>query len=419
MAGSNPSVVILGGGFGGLYAARALRDAPVDVTIVDRRNHHLFQPLLYEVATAGLNPSDIASPIRRIFRRQANVTVILAEAIEVEPEKNRVVLTDGEISYDYLIVATGVTHSYFGHEDWARLAPGLKTLEDALEIRRRILLAFEAAEREPDPERRRTLLTFVIVGGGPTGVELAGALADISRHALARDFRTIDPTQARIILVEGLDRVLPTFAPSLSTKANRKLEKLGVSVLTETKVTHIEQNRVRLGDESVDAGTILWAAGVSASPIARSLAKLDPAGRVLVEPDLTVAAHNQIFVVGDLARLDQDGQPIPGVAQVAIQQGRQAARNISLALRNKPHEAFRYKDKGMLAAIGRSYSVASLRHLKLGGFVAWLIWVVVHIYFLIGFRNRFLVMFQWGWRYLTWDRGARLITSAWRKNHDS
>lgn len=404
-------VVIVGGGFGGLYAARALRRAPVDVTIVDRRNHHLFQPLLYEVATAGLNPSDIASPIRRIFRRQRNVSVALAEATGIDLATKRVILADGSIPYDYLIVATGVTHSYFGNDSWAPYAPGLKTIEDALEIRRRVLLAFESAEREPHPERRAALLRFVIIGGGPTGVELAGALADISRHALARDFRRIDPSLASIFLIEGLQRLLPTFELKSSDRARHKLEKMGVTVRLDAKVTRIDDGGAWIGDEQIQAKTILWAAGVAASPLARSLgAPLDKAGRVRVLPDLTVPGHDEISVIGDLAALEQDGKQVPGVAQAAIQEGGQAARNIVRSIEGRPREPFRYDDKGMLAAIGRTYSVADLQHLRLSGFVAWVVWVVVHIYFLIGFRSRLLVMIEWAWRYLTWDRGARLIT---------
>lgn len=411
--GKRPHLVILGGGFGGLYAARSLRRAPLDITIVDKRNHHLFQPLLYEVATAGLNPSDIAAPIRRIFRKQKNAAIILAEATAIDAERKTVVLADGEISYDYLIVATGATHSYFGHDEWAPYAPGLKTLEDALEIRRRVLLAYEAAEREGENHRRSVLLTFVIVGGGPTGVELAGALSDISRHALARDFRNIDPTQARILLVEGLDRILPTFPPELSKKALQKLEKMGVTIRTGSQVTRVSADCLWLGDERIYAGTVLWAAGVAASPIAKSLGvPLDPAGRVRVEPDLAIPGHKEIFVVGDLAYFEQDGRPVPGVAQAAIQQGRSAAQSIVGGLSGRPYRLFRYRDKGMLAAIGRSYSVANLRHLKLSGFIAWAVWAFVHISFLIGFRNRLVVMIEWSWRYFTWDRGARLITGS-------
>lgn len=415
--------MILGGGFGGLYAARSLRRAPVDITIVDRRNHHLFQPLLYEVATAGLNPSDIALPIRRIFRRQSNVSVILAEATGIDLDRKRVQLSDVGIPYDYLVIAAGVTHSYFGHSDWAVKAPGLKTLEDALEIRRRILNAFEAAEWEADQRRRSALLTFVIVGGGPTGVELAGALADVSKHALARDFKNIDPTAARIFIIEGLDRVLPAFPSELSEKARRRLERMGVTVLAEAEVTAIDDDAVWMEQSRIETRTVLWAAGVAASPIARSLgAPLDRAGRVRVEPDLTVPGHKDAFLIGDLAALEQDSRPVPGVAQAAIQEGRHAAHNILRAIEGKNLEPFKYRDKGMLAAIGRSYSVATLRHVRLGGFIAWIIWVVVHIYFLIGFRNRILVMIEWAWRYLTWDRGARLITGrpdAGTTNHSS
>ena len=406
-----PHVVIVGAGFGGLYAARALRRAPVDVTVIDRRNHHLFQPLLYQVATAALNPSDIAAPIRKILRRQKNTTVLLADTTQVDVERKKVGLTDGEIGYDYLILATGATDSYFGHEDWAPCAPGLKSIEDALEIRRRVLVAYEAAERTEDPERRSTWLQFVIVGAGPTGVELAGALAEISRRALARDFRNIDPTQARILLLEGLDRVLPTFPPQLSEKARRQLERLGVEVRVQKKVTGVDEEGVSLDDERIEAKTVLWAAGVAASPIGQSLgAPLDRAGRVQVMPDLTIPGRSDVFVIGDLAAFEQDGQLVPGVAPAAIQEARHAAGNITRAVKGKLYVPFRYRDKGMLAVIGRAAAVANLRHLKLSGFIAWLTWVIVHLYLLIGFRNRIIVMFEWAWAYFTYERGARLIT---------
>ncbi len=406
-----PRVVIVGAGFGGLYAARALRRAPVDVTVIDRRNHHLFQPLLYQVATAALNPSDIAAPIRKILRRQKNTTVLLADTTQVDVERKKVGLTDGEVGYDYLILATGATDSYFGHEDWAPCAPGLKSIEDALEIRRRVLVAYEAAERTEDPERRSTWLQFVIVGAGPTGVELAGALAEISRRALARDFRNIDPTQARILLLEGLDRVLPTFPPQLSEKARRQLERLGVEVRVQKKVTGVDEEGVSLDDERIEAKTVLWAAGVAASPIGESLGvPLDRAGRVQVMPDLTIPGRSDVFVIGDLAAFEQDGQLVPGVAPAAIQEARHAAGNITRAVKGKLYVPFRYRDKGMLAVIGRAAAVANLRHLKLSGFIAWLTWVIVHLYLLIGFRNRIIVMFEWAWAYFTYERGARLIT---------
>lgn len=406
-----PHVVIVGAGFGGLYAARALRRAPVYVTVIDRRNHHLFQPLLYQVATAALNPSDIAAPIRKILRWQKNTTVLLADATQVDVERKKVGLTDGEMGYDYLILATGVTDSYFGHEDWAPCAPGLKSIEDALEIRRRVLVAYEAAERTEDPERRSTWLQFVIVGAGPTGVELAGALAEISRRALARDFRNIDPTQARILLLEGLDRVLPTFPPQLSEKARRQLERLGVEVRVQKKVTGVDEEGVSLDDERIEAKTVLWAAGVAASPIAQSLGvPLDRAGRVQVMPDLTIPGRSDVFVIGDLAAFEQGGQLVPGVAPAAIQEARHAAGNITRAVKGKLYVPFRYRDKGMLAVIGRAAAVANLRHLKLSGFIAWLTWVIVHLYLLIGFRNRIIVMFEWAWAYFTYERGARLIT---------
>jgi NADH:ubiquinone reductase (H+-translocating) len=404
-------VVIVGGGFGGLSAARALRGAPVRVTLVDRQNHHLFQPLLYQVATAALNPSDIASPIRRILRHQKNVEVVLAEATAIDVDGRAVVLADGTVPYDYLIVATGASHSYFGHDEWAPYAPGLKSIVDALEIRRRVLYAFEAAEREPDPSRRAAWLTFVVVGAGPTGVELSGALCEIAHHALARDFRHIDPTQAHVILLEGADRVLPPYVPSLSEKAREQLARLGVDVRTREMVTAIDACGVDVGPERIEARTVLWAAGVAASPLGRTLgAPLDRAGRVEVETDLTIPGHPEVYVVGDLATLSQDGKPVPGVAPAAMQEARHAARNIVRTIRGEPREPFRYRDKGSLATIGRAAAVADLGRIKLWGVVAWLAWLFIHILFLIGFRNRFIVLFEWAWSYVTYERGARLIT---------
>jgi NADH:quinone reductase (non-electrogenic) len=406
-----PHVVIIGGGFGGLYAARALKRAPVRLTLIDRRNHHLFQPLLYEVATAALDASDIAYPIRVALRWQHNARVILATATAIDTQGKKVILDDGDIFYDYLIVATGATHSYFGHDDWTQYAPGLKSIEDALEIRRRVLLAYKAAERELDPERRRAWLTFVVVGGGPTGVELAGALAEIARYAMAKDFRTIDPTQARIILVEGGERVLPSYVPTLSAKAQALLESLGVEVRTKTMVTAVDEYGVGMGDAYMAARTVLWAAGVAASPLARSLgALLDRAGRVKVQDDLTIPGHAEVFVVGDLAAAMSNGKPVPGVAPAAIQGGRHAAHCIRRALADQPYTPFHYKDKGSLATIGRAAAVADFGSLKLSGFPAWLAWMSVHLFFLVGFRNRVLVMLSWVWSYVTFQRGARLIT---------
>jgi NADH dehydrogenase len=411
-AGSAPRVVILGGGFGGLNAARALRRAPVRITLVDRRNHHLFQPLLYQVATAALSPADIAYPIRAIFERQRNVEVVLGEAEVVDVPGRCVVLRDGEaIAYDYLVVATGAAHAYFGHPEWEAAAPGLKTIEDALGIRRRILLAFERAERERDPVLRRAWLTFVVVGAGPTGVELAGALSEIGRRVLARDFRHIDPREARVILAEAGPRVLPAYPPVLSASAARQLGRLGVEVRTATPVDSIDAQGAFLRDERVRARTILWAAGVAASPLAQSLgAPLDRAGRVRVQPDLTVPGAAEVFVIGDLAALQQDGRPVPGLAPAAIQEGRHAAANIMRRIAGRPALPFRYRDRGMLATIGRSAAVADLRGLRFSGFPAWLAWLFVHIVFLIGFRNRLIVLFEWAWVYLTHQRGARLIT---------
>ena len=411
-----PRVVIVGGGFGGLYAARALRRAPVEVTLVDRRNYHLFQPLLYQVATAALNPADIAEPIRRVLRRQRNTRVILAEATAIDVPGRRVVLSDGELPYDFVIVATGASHAYFGHDEYAPFAPGLKSIEDALEMRRRVLLAYEAAERATDPAERQAWLTFVVVGGGPTGVELAGALAEIALHAIGDDFRSIDTRAARVVLVEGMPRVLTAFPEDLSAKAAAQLARLGVQVRTSTLVTGIDATGVTLGTERLAARTVLWAAGVAASPLGRSLgAPLDRAGRVRVEPDLTIPGHPEVFVIGDLALLEQEGKPVTGLAAVAVQEGPHAARNIVRAVRGQTHLPFRYADKGILATIGRAAAVASFGRVRISGLVAWLAWLFVHIFLLIGFRNRFLVLFSWAWTYVTYERGARLITGDVRQ----
>jgi NADH dehydrogenase len=409
-----PSVVILGGGFGGLSAARALRHAPVSVTLVDRRNHHLFQPLLYQVATASLNASDIAEPIRKVLADQPNATVLLAEVERIDVEGRTLTFSDGDsLGYDYLIVAAGATHSYFGHDEWEANAPSMKSIEDALDVRRRLLIAFEAAERAKDPEDREAWLTFVIVGGGPTGVELAGSLAEMARHALKGEFRAIEPAEARVVLVEGIDRVLPSFPPKLSAWTRKDLEHLGVEVRTGTMVKSIDESGVDLDGDRIHARTVLWAAGVRASPIGESLgAELDRSGRVTVEPDLSLPGHPEVYVVGDLARVVQDGEVVPGVAQGAIQGGRHAAESIEASLAGKPSTPFHYKDKGMLAAIGRAAAVADLPTIKLTGFLAWVVWAVVHIYFLIGFRNRVFVMAHWAWAFLTHDRGARLITGS-------
>jgi NADH dehydrogenase len=413
-------VVIIGGGFGGLYAARALARADVDVVIVDRRNHHLFQPLLYQVATAGLNPSDIARPIRSILAEQENAEVVLGEVTAIDRAQRRVVLADGDaLEYDHLIVAAGATHSYFGHDDWAPLAPGLKSIEDALDIRRRMLWAYEAAEREPDPHARDAWLTFVIVGAGPTGVEMAGAMAEVGHHTLRRDFRHIDPLRARVLLVEGLDRVLPAFAPALAPKARRQLEKLGVAVLLGKRVTTIDAEGVTLvpskgGDpERIPARTVMWAAGISASPLGKLLGvATDRAGRVLVEKDLGLPGDERVFVIGDLAAMpaDADGKPVPGLAPAAMQEGRLAAKNLLRRRRGERTVPFRYLDKGSLATIGRAAAVGSVGKLTLSGFVAWFTWAFVHLLYLSGFRNRFFVFWSWGWSYVTYTRGARLIT---------
>jgi NADH dehydrogenase len=412
---NQPSVVVVGAGFGGLHATQALKNAPVQITVVDRRNHHTFQPLLYQVATASLSPADIAQPIRSILRRQDNIrAVLMAEALSVDP-KEQILHTDtGPIPYDYLVLATGSRHSYFGHDDWEPEAPGLKSLEDALEIRRRILSAFEEAERAEDDVERDRLLTFVVIGGGPTGVELAGALGEISRHTLAREFDRIDPTWARIFLFEGGPRILPTFPESLARKATRFLNQVGVQVRTDTLVTEVDADGVVAGGRRFRAATVLWAAGVAASPIGRSLGTaLDRAGRIVVKPDLSVPEYPNIFVVGDLAALPgPDGKNYPGVAQVAMQQGERAGENIRRRLAVEVGEPFHYRDKGNLATIGRNRAIAEIKGFRLAGFGAWLVWLCIHIFFLIGFQNRLRVALQWAWSYLRFDRGARLITST-------
>jgi NADH dehydrogenase len=413
-------VVIVGGGFGGLSAALRLKRAPVQVTLIDRCNYHLFQPLLYQVATGALSPANIASPLRNILKRHKNTRVLLAEATRIDVANRRVILSDGSIEYDTLIVSTGSSHQYFGHPEWEEFAPGLKTVEDATDMRRRILLAFETAEREPDPDKLRAWMTFVIVGGGPTGAELAGALGEIANDTLRRDFRNIDPSKARIILVEGTDRVLPVYPPQLSESARKMIERLGVTVRTSAMVTDVtkESVTVREGDktETIPTRTILWAAGVLGSPLGRTVAQengteVDKAGRVTVEPDLTVPGHPEIFVIGDLSKfLHQTGKPLPGVAQPAIQQGRYAADVIAHRLRGEKSKPFHYFDKGNLATIGRGAAVADLNGLRLSGFPAWLLWIFVHLLYIVEFQNRLLVFVQWAWFYFTWDRSARLIT---------
>ncbi|MFN2385598.1 MAG: NAD(P)/FAD-dependent oxidoreductase [Thermoanaerobaculia bacterium] len=412
-SGPAPHIVILGAGFGGLYAGRALRRAPVRVTVVDRRNHHLFQPMLYQVSTAALSPGDIAYPVRSVLRRQQNARVLLATAKAIDTQRREVVLEDGTLPYDYLIVAAGARHAYFGHEEWEKRAPGLKSLEDALEIRRRILLGFERAEGAADERARQLLLTFVIVGGGPTGVEMAGAIAEIARHVLAHDFRSIDPREARIVLLEAGPRILPSFSEKLSRKAAASLTRLNVEVRTGTPVTGIEPEAVLLGDERLPAKTVIWAAGVAASPLGRTLGgPLDRPGRVVVNPDLSVPGQPRIFVIGDMAAFrGADGELLPGVSPVAIQQGRHAAANVLRAIADEPLCPFRYVNKGTMAVIGRAAAVAEFPGgFGIWGFPAWLAWCFVHIFFLIGFRNRVVVMFEWAWAYFTWQRGARLIT---------
>lgn len=406
-----PHLLIVGGGFGGLWATRALAGASLRITLLDRGNHHLFQPLLYQVATAGLSAPDIAAPLRHILRRQQNVTVLMGEAERVDAQAQRVLLADGEaIGYDYLLLATGATHAYFGHDEWAPHAPGLKTLDDALAIRRKLLSAFERAEAETDPADQRALLSFVIVGGGPTGVELAGTLAEIARHTLRREFRNIDPRQTRVLLVEAGPRILSTFPESLSAKAQAQLERLGVEVLTGQPVTRIDDAGVELDGQRIAARTVLWAAGVAASPIARSLGvPLDRAGRVVVDPDLSVPGQPNLFVVGDLASVQGDGKPVPGVAPAAKQMGKHAAESILARLHNRPAPAFRYRDFGNLATIGRRAAIVDLHGLRFSGFPAWAFWLAAHIFFLIGFRNRAVVLLDWAMAYWSYQRNARII----------
>ena len=415
-----PHVVVIGGGFGGLDAARALAGAPVQITLIDRHNYHLFQPLLYQVATASLSPGDVASPIRWILRRQKNVQVLLAEVRGVDAAARTITLDDGSVrSYDYLILAAGAAHAYFGHPEWATLAPGLKTLDDALEMRRQVLLAFEAAERETDRDRQRRLLTFVIVGGGPTGVELAGALAEIARQSLRQDFRSIDPRSARIVLVEGSPHVLAAFPESLQQAAMQSLDRLGIEVHTSSVVTSIDEEGVlwrparaaHEPEERIAAQTVLWAAGVAASPLAQSLGvALDRVGRVPVDPTLAVPGLPTVFVVGDLCALRQNGKWLPGVAQVAMQEGAHAAKNVRRAVAGQPGLPFWYHDYGTAAVIGRGSAVVDLGPIKASGFFAWLFWLFLHIFWLIGFRNRLAVMSEWAWSYLTFQRRVRLIT---------
>lgn len=408
-----PRVVIIGAGFGGLAAAKTLAHAPVHVTLIDRRNHHLFQPLLYQVATAGLSPNQIATPIRAILRKQKNASVELGKVEDIDTAKREVVLGDRRVPYDYLIVATGARHAYFGHDDWERFAPGLKTLEDATEQRKRILLAFERAELEDDPAERARLTTFVVIGGGPTGVETAGAIAELAKKALARDYRRIDPGMARIVLIEAAPRVLGGFPPDLSEHARRALEKLGVEVQLGHAVTNVDAEGVTLDGERIESRTVIWAAGVQSSPAARWLdIPADRAGRAIIADTLRAPGHDEIFVIGDCAAVsDAEDKPLPGVAPVAKQQGAYAARAILAELRGEPRsKQFRYVDYGNLATVGRKAAIADFRGLHLKGFIGWLVWCAAHIYYLIGFKNRIAVALDWTWSYLTFERGARLIT---------
>ncbi|NCJ05891.1 FAD-dependent oxidoreductase [Synechococcales cyanobacterium C] len=423
MAESQHHVVIVGGGFGGLYAAKALRKAPVKVTLIDQRNFHLFQPLLYQVATGTLSPADISSPLRGILSKHANTQVLMDKVTEIDPQQQQITLIHQTLSYDTLIVATGVRHHYFGNAHWQDFAPGLKTVEDALELRRRIFLAFEAAEREPDPVRRRALLTFVIVGGGPTGVELAGAIAELAFKTLPQDFRNINTQEAQVLLLEGLDRVLPPYPPELSAKAAAYLRQMGVTVRTQTRVTHVDSHGVTVEfsadqpqAQAIPAHTILWAAGVQASPLGQQLAErtgaeLDRVGRVKVSPHLNIPGYENLYVIGDLAHVaGQNSPPLPGVAPVAVQEGKYVAKQIQARLQGQALAPFQYKDVGSLAVIGQNAAVVDFSGFKFTGIAAWLIWVFAHIYYLIEFDNKLIVMLQWGWNYFTRQRGARLIT---------
>jgi NADH dehydrogenase len=411
-------IVIIGGGFAGLTAARTLRNVDADITLIDRTNHHLFQPLLYQVATAALAPSDITAPIRWILRRQQNTTVLLGEVSSIDPSRKVVCLDyqDMEIPYDYLIVATGSRHAYFGHEEWEPIAPGLKAIEDGTEMRRRFLLAFERAEEAKDDAEKNAFLTFVIVGGGPTGVELSGAMPMIARRALFPDFRHIDTRRTRVILLEGGPRILPTFPESLAAKAQKSLEELGVEVRTNSLVTLIEPGAVHVGSEKILARTIFWAAGNAASPLGKMLGvPIDHAGRVIVDADLSIAGHPEVFVAGDLAFVPREGKsPVPGVAPAAMQEGRSASRNVMRLMRGQPTQAFRYRNKGDLAVIGRSRAIADFGIAQVSGLLAWFLWLTVHIMYLVGFRNRVSVLIQWAYSYFTYQRGVRLITNLER-----
>ena len=406
-----PHVLVIGGGFAGLWATRALASAPVRITLVDRCNHHLFQPLLYQVATAGLSSPDIAAPLRHILRKQRNVEVRLAEVSDIDPAEKYITMADGStLKFDYLLLSSGATHAYFGHDEWAKHAPGLKTLDDALQLRRHLLLAFERAEAESDPELRAAWLSFAIVGGGPTGVELAGTLAEIARHTLKNEFRNINPSDARVRLIEAGPRVLSSFPEDLSEKARQQLHKLGVEVSTGTAVTDINGSGYRLGEQFIPARTVVWAAGVAASPLAKSLdVPLDRAGRVPVEKDLSVPGFPHVFVAGDLASLQQDGKAVPGVAPAAKQMGRHVAHVICARLRGATAPAFRYRDFGNLATIGRMAAIVHFGKLKLSGLLAWWFWLAAHVFFLIGFRNRLIVLLNWAWAYWSYQRGARII----------